>query len=172
MSPWPDGVLLLGSAVALAALLVLILLYVKLGRISRLRHRKRTPDESSVRSDIRDMMDQLERLAERIDQQAAWRVSELRQLLVQADSTMEKLRSTMGKPKAPADMPENAVEPVPRQSPIAGLQQAEPINHRRSEILRLKSQGLDAIEIARRMEMNVGEVELIMNLHPTQPGTA
>ncbi len=32
------------------------------------------------------------------------------------------------------------------------------------EIIRLKSQGLDDIEIARRLDINVGEVELVLGL--------
>jgi len=41
--------------------------------------------------------------------------------------------------------------------------QTLPEKHR--EILRLRRQGLDALEIARRTEMDVGQVELILNLH-------
>ena len=171
MSQWQNEVLLLGSAVAIEALLVGVLLYVRRRRISRLRDQQRLPDELSVRSDVRDMMDQLERLAERIDQQAERRVSEVRKLLTEADSTMAKLESMVSKLQAVADMPEPTIGSARHQPPPGGPQSAGLTRQRRSEILRLKSQGLDAVEIARRMQMNVGEVELVMNLHPAPPGT-
>ena len=72
------------------------------------------------------------------DTALAHRVAELQQLLNKAEQTIRELRAM----KAPA------ASGPPMQTAI----------------LRLSRQGLDTVEIARRLMMNVGEVELILNL--------
>ena len=72
---------------------------------------------------------------------------ELRRLIEQADARIAELRRLLDEPHQP------------------GRYRADrPADPRREEILRLSRQGLVPEEIARRLAMNVGEIELIINL--------
>ncbi len=71
-------------------------------------------------------------------------------------------------PAAPAHQPlhvesSQAVEPADVQEPQSPLAPPRP-EPQQGEILRLHRQGLDLVEIARRLELTVGEVELTVNL--------
>jgi len=172
MNDWLNGTLPPGSILAITAiaggcLLAIGLAWIRLRGRPRARHQQQLPDEAYIRSEIQDMMDQLDRLGERIDQQAEVRVAELRRLLTQADSTIAKLRSMAGQLQISIGQEETA-----SRSPVMPPQSPEPVGSRTNEVLRLELQGLDAIEIARRTGMTVGEVELIMNLRPAGPGVS
>jgi hypothetical protein len=83
-----------------------------------------------------------EPLAEELDA----RVGKLHQLLAEVDQRIEELRRLSTDALAASNLARSALE---RQ-------------HR--EVLRLSRQGLDAVEVARRLELDVGEVELMLNL--------
>lgn len=74
------------------------------------------------------------------------RIAEIRTLLDQADDRITELRSPDG---GPGQSPPPSSEPSPRHS----------------EVLRLAGRGLDTGEIARRLEMHAGEVDLVLGLH-------
>jgi DNA-directed RNA polymerase specialized sigma24 family protein len=85
-------------------------------------------------------------------QQLDAKIAELRDLLVQADLRLDELRSlTLG----------GAGDEPPRLS--VALPPA-----RRDQILLMDTEGLDTVEIARRMDMDVCEVRLVLNLQRTQ----
>ncbi len=76
-------------------------------------------------------------------------VDELQRLLERAESRVEELRSLLA-----ADL--HAVAHAPGD-PTA--------DRREDQILLLQTEGLDEIGIARRLDMDVGEVQLVLNLH-------
>lgn len=64
----------------------------------------------------------------------------------------------------PAGKPDRAPAPSPA-SPVR-LQ-----SRRHAEVAKLRSDGLESVEIARKLQMDIGEVELILNLNTAQePG--
>ena len=54
--------------------------------------------------------------------------------------------------------------PAPAQGAPGGQDTPGAVSPKQMEIFRLWDQGLDAVEIARRLAMNIGSVELILNL--------
>ncbi len=134
------------AAVAAAASLVLgvllLILYMVLTRQSRqMRKDAIAGADASMRQDVRRLMDELGHLAEQIDLRMDARIQELQEAMGRAEKTLQRLGS------------EGISDYRPIRDPAHG------------EILRLDGQGLDSLEIARRMEMDVGEVELVLNLN-------
>jgi TolA-binding protein len=96
--------------------------------------------------DIQELMDNLERLAGRIDERIDRRLAQLDNQLSQADARIAEINQKL-------QQDEESSHPTIRLSQATG-----------SEIARLGKEGLETVEIARRMRMNVGEVELILSL--------
>ncbi len=75
------------------------------------------------------------------------------------------MKDRKGAPANPAGTDEGQYEPdaneLAEQTSPAKLTEFGPLHQ---EIIRLGNQGLDPVEIARRVRRNVGEVELILNL--------
>ncbi len=120
-----------------------------------------SPDDAAderrqVHADVHELMGQLDALAGQIDERIELRLGELRQLMAEVDGKIAQGREAI-----------DTHEP-PHQSGIPVESHRATIDPRHEEILHLKSQGLDTIEIARRTQMNVGEVELVLNLHPAR----
>lgn len=158
---------ILGGCLLAAGAGVLLAVVCFRGRLaSRRPGREEISDGLAARADIRSLMGQLERLADGIDQRMSSRLDELKRLLAEADATIAELRSGLQRPKEsdPSASPHIAAQPG--HSPQGAQQPAERLSPRDGEVVRLASRGLDTIEIARRMNMNIGEVELILNLHP------
>ena len=88
------------------------------------------------------------RRSRRTDEQVRRRLVEFQRLLDQADNRIARPDGT--RPSGPDDP--------------AGAGRSTAAD-KADEIARLAVQGLDAIEIARRMNVDVGEVELMINLH-------
>ena len=141
MTAWHLAAIAAGVTLALGVLM--LLLYAVLVRQARTL-RTEMPlarAEASVRDDVRRLMDELTRRADQIDRQLNDRLQALQQAMQQADEKLKRLESEpAGGKYRPVDDPAH------------------------SEILRLRRQGLDLVEIARRVEMDVGEVELVVNL--------
>ena len=89
------------------------------------------------------------------DEQVRRRLVEFQRLLDQAENRIARLDGT--RPRGPDD------------PAGAGRSTAA---HKADEIARLALQGLNAIEIARRMNVDVGEVELMINLHKCPPASS
>ncbi len=76
------------------------------------------------------------------------RIRRLQKLIADADGRIDELRRLAA-----------------AREDDAGLYQPDgPDEQARAEIIRLGRQGLEAVEIARRMDVAVGEVELVINL--------
>lgn len=75
------------------------------------------------------------------------RANKLRQLLAEVDQRIEELRRLSSQTLSASGLAHSALE------------------RQQAEVFRLSRQGLDGVEIARRLELDVGEVELMLNLH-------
>jgi type II secretory pathway component PulM len=113
--------------------------------VARRRRRQRT-DLPSVRSDVAELAGQLEDYARQIDRQVTERLDRLEALLAAADGKGQELRRLLEAAKTGDDS-----RPHPRGAD--------------DQVVALAAQGLDSVEIARRLRMDVGEVELMLNLH-------
>ena len=112
-------------------------------RLSRARQ-----DVAGILEDASRLIAELEDLARRIVRRVDDRIGRLQELLEQADQRLGRLeelcRQAAARPSAASG---SAAAPIAR-----------------SEILRLSGQGLQSVEIARALQMDVGEVELVLNL--------
>lgn len=124
---------------------VLLLAAAAVLRFTRKRRQNRHPQSAQ---ELADLMEQLENLALRIEERIDRRLEEVRQECDRATCKIAELRS-LGAPKADS--------PAPR-APA-----------RSAEALRLHRQGLSAVEIARQTGLDIGEVELVLNLHRPRP---
>lgn len=130
------------AACLLVAAIILLLLSLVAWRNAaktsgRGRHAEGRPDE-----DIKELMSQLERLARRIDAQTEAQVGELRRHLEEADRKLDLLRRAAGEDR-------NGSTGVSRPD---------------TKVRELHLRGLSSVEIARRLRIDVGEVELVLNL--------
>ncbi len=137
--------IIVASASAVAALVVLVLLwlFIRKKRCFTPRQSLSADQVEQTQRDLLEIKDELEQLVSRIDIQVEQRVRELKKLLARVDGKIELLRGM-----------ESSAQLMTKEK--SGCDQ--------SLIIKLSRQGLDSLEIARRMEMTVGEVELIINL--------
>jgi DNA-binding NarL/FixJ family response regulator len=89
----------------------------------------------------------VESLAKMLGEQLQARVGKLQHLLSEVDQRIEELQQLSGDALSASSLARSALE------------------RQQAEVLRLSGQGLDGVEIARRLELDVGEVELMLNLH-------
>lgn len=107
----------------------------------------------------------LERVARRTERRLEDHVDELRRLLSQAEAkaapagTGDSFRPVA--PGAPASPPGARSEAI-----LPGI-----LEKQRDLIFRLRLQGLEPMDIARRLRLPIGEVELTLKLHDRQAGT-
>ena len=126
--------------------------------------------------DVRDLMRQMDRLAQDIDRRMGGALADMRAAIDQADARLEALaelnasagpgpaetpQTDAAPPHAPAAEAPDEPEPhAPHARPRAS---AAPYGH--DEILRLSGGGLDPAQIAERLSRPVGEVDLILRLY-------
>lgn len=91
-----------------------------------------------------ELLRQMERLARHIDESSEQRLRELRELTAQADQRLAEIRGLLH-----------------HDGPGQSSRQAS-----RGRIIEMSLLGMDPVEIARRLEMPVGEVELMLHLPP------
>jgi predicted RNase H-like nuclease (RuvC/YqgF family) len=138
-----EALLLGGAAIA-------VLAWVRLRRLrSRVSHAAGAAQDPAqtvarLRHEVEELARQLDALAGRIDRQVDSRLEELKGLLADADARIAELRRLGG--------------------PIQGLYVPTP-DARGADILRLAQQGQETTEIARQLNMDIGRVELVLNLH-------
>ena len=100
----------------------------------------------------RDLIDELENRAERLEK-----------LISRAESTLVELRDSERRiAAAPKRVVETIIEPKPRQEHSIFT---DPMHN---EVCALAEQGLGPVDIARRMQLPTGQVELILNLRPNR----
>jgi hypothetical protein len=133
--------LAVSSAVVAGAMIIWFLL--RLGR--KTRAPQPCPQEPDLPAESLD-----EPVEEVIDEEARQElqagVGQLRRLLAEVDQRIEELRRLSAQAVTTSGLARSALE------------------RQQAEVFRLSRQGLDGVEIARRLELDVGEVELMLNL--------
>ena len=99
-------------------------------------------------------------MAHSVDQRVDERLDKLEKLLAEADRKISELNSAL-QTQPPAGGSENAES---SEGIVGGNQ---PV----AAVLRLSREGLDNLEIARRLGMEVGEVELTLNIYRPREGS-
>ncbi len=102
-------------------------------------------DLASLRNEVAELAGQLEDFARVIDKRVDERLTQLQELLAETDSKIRQLKH---------------------------LTAGGPSNHLPPEwsdrIVALAAQGLGSVEIARKLQIDVGEVDLALNLYRTR----
>ena len=151
MIPWE-----LAAAFAASALLAILAAAMALAKARRKRACWRDDadavslDARAARGDAAALLRQVDELAARADEAITPRMKELRELICQADQAAARLR---------------------REMHACGSYMPALSDPRHLKIQELHRQGLTAAEIARRVEMTVGEVELVLNLDRARQAT-
>jgi hypothetical protein len=150
---------LAGALVLLNAATVVIALGVTRLHLRRAARRRAAvePDGGGDEADLSGVCDeaaamirQLDRLGRDIDTRIAERAEGLRALLAKADHRIAELRRLS--------------DPRPGQAADGA-----PADPRQRLILRLAGHRMDPVEIARRVGVDVGEVELVLSLYGSAP---
>jgi len=141
-----DGGIQLAAAVGLAIAAAVLVL----AALSR-RKRKSGPPVDQAAADLNELTGQLDALAKQLDGKVDQALRRLDEALAAVDAKTRQLLSAA-----------DAMDGDEQEERAAAGQLRAPT--RKMEILRLAGEGLDAVEIARRMKMNVGEVELLLGL--------
>ncbi len=131
-----------------AATVVVIALVVR-SHLHRIRAQQTLPPAAieALRHGLAEQARRIEQLTDRIEMQLARRDERLESLLAELDCRMAEIR------RAPAGLGSQAVandNDLPRP--------------RRLQVQRLADQNIAPLEIARRLSMDIGEVELILAL--------
>ena len=146
MNEWEPIAVIGLAAVSAAAVLAAVTAYaVRQKRMGMHEHRADSK-QSDAACDIRDLMAQMESLAGQIDRRIDQRLEEMARTIAQADARIAEMNRQMAQKDEASHV-------------SISLNQATG-----SEVQRLADEGKDSIEIARLLRMNVGEVELILNL--------
>ena len=140
-----------GIAAGVLAAAGVLLAVVVVWHRRRLRLAPRTRTGQAAGAD--EPAEALDQVARRIESRVDAKIAELRRLLADADARIAQLH--------------HLAPPQSGQTDSATPHGTD-LSRRQEEILRLHSQGMDAVRIARRMEMDVGEVDLVLNLHRQQ----
>ena len=159
-----------GLAIGILSISTLVLLVVVLAQWRRAQTRR-------TGRDTRDLMRQMERLAEDIDRRMGGALVDMQSATAQADEKIQTLRelSVQASPEAPApdDEPPGQVEPVGDEAPepaeTPAPNHAGQVSRTHQDVLALNGEGLSSAEIAERLERPVGEVDLILRLHARPP---
>jgi DNA-binding NarL/FixJ family response regulator len=161
---------LAGALIAAGVILLGIVVVLK-NRIARKGHSRKRLRVSE--QDMRELVDDLEQLTLQINERIESRLKDLQNLLGEIDDKITATRTAVAdgnelKVGDDSDIrPEGSSEPlIPHSEVTTGDDALDP---QQEQILHLKAQGLSTIEIARRMEVNVGEVELVLNLYVPKP---
>lgn len=107
--------------------------------------------QTQARDDINELMVRLEELSREICGQVDTRYAKLEHLLARAQRTLDALNAAAAAP----------VPPVGKATPLAAPPPGDP---RHTEIYDLSQQGITTIDLARRMNMTLGEIELVLSL--------
>jgi len=153
VNEWQVVAIVAGCVSGIGVCLLLVATYFR----SRSRAVSQIHDGHFSGDDIKDFADRMERLADELGR----RGNELEGLLSEAQEAINTLRPELPTLRRQCESTVNGADQP--SSP----EQADTIHSSHREVLRLKAQGLDEIEIARRTQMGVGEVQLVLNLRPT-----
>jgi len=143
--------LLIGASLLAAAGILALALLVVLRRTGA-ADRGRSAQLAARRAP--GQLRRLNRLARRIERRLKARTDRLRELLDRAERLTARL------------------DPLATGLDVQGdgLTPDLPLERQRDQIFRLSFQGLEPMDIARKLDLPVGEVEVTLNLHKSQHG--
>lgn len=152
---WYSNLLMVGGVVLLL-LTMMFSLRRRTSRNSQLDPREkieRDRQTNSTRNDLRQMMVELEEVTRQFSAQLDAKSRRLEKLIEQADQCIAKLSNGTSLP--PSSSPRSQV-----QMPLAN-EQTDPLTQ---SVYQLADKGVEASEIARRLNEHVGKIELILAL--------
>jgi len=167
------GIAILLLSIATVVLLVVVLVQWFGGRSGR------------SRENVRDLMRQMNRLAEDIDRRMGGALADMQSMIAQADARIDTLAEALDRgeqtppdaadsPADDAEAPSQDAEPAHEntddEQPPAATEPVDPaptpsVSEAHREVLTLSRDGLTPAEIAQRLDRPVGEVDLILRLH-------
>ena len=148
MWPW----VLAGSTALFNVATILIVV-----AIVRLHRRSGVEGDERIGQDVAELVEQLDRLADHIDARLERRSAVLERQLAAADERIAELRRLTETPGLIRSVGDESLAISPSES-------GRDPRGRRAEILRLVRQDVDPVEIASRLHIDVGEVELVVHL--------
>ena len=188
MMDWQTAGMVAGGLIAAGAFMLCVVLAVS-------RKRRAAPPTAvvsasdapqDVHRDLRQLMGELEQLAERVDRRIETRLAELSRLVAKANAKAAMLQSMIGEDAATelaSIIAEDALAHLAAEESLPTAESVElegtfvptgpasqcdgddePASAKQAAVDRLRRQGLSTMEIARRLEMALGEVELVQNL--------
>ena len=118
--------------------------------------------QRSVERDMQTLMHELSEMSRKIIGQLDTRAAKLQDLLKQADEKIERLAELESRPREHAPPPPVPPPMTPASAPELNIE----IDPRHEQIYTLGDEGLNALQIANRLNIPEGEVELILALRP------
>ncbi len=120
-------------------------------------------EQANVTRDIEAVMLELDQLSRQIHGRLDSKIGRLEALLREADERIDQLsrqrRAAAGHPTLDVTLDPQHPDGADETAPEGGG-----VELKRDEVLRLADEGLSAVDIARRLGQNTGEVELILSL--------
>ncbi|MFA6135122.1 MAG: hypothetical protein WC869_14000 [Phycisphaerae bacterium] len=140
----------------LAAAGVIMLFAAALLRHRRLARARRAgkPDADRLAHDAAALAEQLDKFANQVEARVDDRLERLQRLLDEADARIAELRRLTGSSPAPRAAEKPGAAP-------AGSMSLSPVE----QVLNLHDQGLARLDIARRLGMEIAQVDLTLNLY-------
>lgn len=148
------------AAVAIGAIAVVIWMIFPRRRSDPLSQKRRptVAQERAVERDMRNLLSELSEMARRVTEQLDDRAAHLEALIKEADHRIARLNE----PPPPRVAPTRDDD-----GPIISIgDDPAPANPRHQQVYTLVDEGLNARQIAQRLNFPEGEVELIMALRP------
>lgn len=127
--------------------------------------------------DTRDLMRQMERLADDVDRRMGGALADMQSATADADERIQTLRELSVRTDPEVDAPDDELPRQeetyrdggtdPAETPAPSHAAAASGTHQ--DVLALSGDGLSSVEIAERLGRPVGEVDLILRLHAPAP---
>lgn len=160
---WLPSMMMVGG-VALATLLIIVNMRKRGGRGVRLSPREKieqTKQTHAMRGDLRQMMVELEELTRRFSAQLDAKSIKIEKLMEEADQKIARLELLRGDATPPAPLAEPRPEPAPEAQAITS---GAPVDPLASRIYQLADSGQSSVQIAKRLDEQIGKIELILAL--------
>ena len=174
---WLPQMMMIGGA-ALAVMLILVNIRKRqsrggAGRLSPREKIEQAKQTHAMRGDLRQMMVELEELTRRFSAQLDAKSVKIEKLIEEADekiTKLQQLQSEASEPAAPA--PKSAkparakktAPPKPAPPKPEPADQTPPVDPLAKQIYNLADSGQTSIQIAKRLDEQIGKVELILAL--------
>jgi hypothetical protein len=154
------------GGVVLATLLILVNMRKRRGRGASLSPREKIEQAKqthAMRGDLRQMMVELEDLTRRFSAQLDAKSIKLEKLMEEADQKIARLQQLQADPPPASTSTSAAPKPAPAKPPV-DIDPPAPVDPLARQIYQLADSGQSSIQIAKRLDEQIGKVELILAL--------